>query len=226
MCGTVVFCGRIRIWRAVPAILISLLLAGGVQAQEVVPNLLRCAPEAEDFAPGEVFARYEGRNRRLILVSATSGRVVREIETSLDVSGFEVRGWSPDCRYLMAYLGVDDVRDTVVWDVIARERVGLLENSWSLIPEVWWSPDDEWVVLQTLRRGGWLWHLPTNTQMQLTDQIDMMGRSFLRVEWDDAQNLLLVVIADRRDEIAGYDLAALRLQVAPADEPDVTPAGS
>jgi hypothetical protein len=202
-------------------ICLTLIFPAALRAQSVVPTPLRCTPPGEDFDGREVFARYEGRNRRLILVSTTSGRLVREIETSLDVPGFAVRGWSPDCRYLSAYLGVDDTRDTVIWDVVENVRVGLLANSWSLAPDWWWSPDGEWLLLSTLRRGGWLWHLPSGAQFQLTDQIDMMGRSFLRVEWDEARGLLLLVMVEHPDDTLAYDLSALRQQSATP-----TPAGS
>jgi hypothetical protein len=205
----------------IPVLLITVSAAN---AQEAVPNILRCTPiraatpdeidESDEpdktiAIMGEVFARYEGRNHRLVLVSAATGEVVRELETSLTVPGLEVRGWSPGCRFLVAYFGVADQRDTAVWDVVENRRVGTLENSWGIVEELNWSPGGDWMVLQTLRRGGWVWHLPTNTKLQLNEQIDMRGRSFYSVEWDMARAQLLVVKIGNGNGVSVYNLLAL-----------------
>ncbi len=132
------------------------------------------------FQPG-VFPRYELRNQRLLLVSWTTGKVVREVETSLNTSRFIVMGWSPDCRYLTAALGQSD---TAVWDVVAAQRVGTFPGS-----GLRWSPDSQQAVLSQ-SDGLYLWTVGAGDPLRLTN----FRGDYVMDYWDTARSELWLMV--------------------------------
>jgi hypothetical protein len=167
---------------------------------------------------------YQVYNQRVILETFRNGDFIDVLEDELVTDGFRYLGKSPDCRYIAASVGTADDSDTVIWDLATKSRVGVFENAVDIPHGLNWSPFGGYVVVST-RNGGYLWHLPTDTRVQLTAQagsseseIDSFYsyyyssqtgyRSFYYLEWDMAQGQLLAVPLDRLDTVIAYDLAS------------------
>jgi hypothetical protein len=116
------------------------------------------------------------------------------LEDKVRASTFQARGWSADCRYAAASVGIPgrNATDTVVWDIVERRRVGVFPDARQLPHVIHWAADDDALLIET-RGGGYLWYLPTNTRTLLTTQVEtaVTGRPFIRnftgVKWENGQ---------------------------------------
>lgn len=131
------------------------------------------------------FPRYERRNQRLVLVSWTSGEIVREVETSFDTSRFVVLDWSPDCRYMTAGIGKSGL---VIWDIVENRRAGNFEGASEKSGA--WDPNSQY-RLTTDKYGTWLWNVSVDQKFYLNDHTD----GYHQIYWDYARNQLLMVKA-------------------------------
>ncbi|MCL4878253.1 MAG: PD40 domain-containing protein [Anaerolineae bacterium] len=189
------------------------LMTGTLSAQEI-------GAENTDFrckiATGDhVFPRYEEGNQRLVLVSWNTGQDVMVLEEGFSTSKFDIRGWSPDCRFLMVGLGPIGAQDIAVWNVNEGRRVGTIVNSSGYEVGPLWSPDSSYAVVQTLR-GGFLWNLVTGQQHLISTGVDSTGRNFYGnrsrwetisdLTWDMARNQLLAVHIGREKGVTATDL--------------------
>lgn len=197
-------------------IILTLLIAALpiTQAQEntVIENTaFRC-----DVQGHSVFPRYEVQNQRVTLVSWNTGEDIQVLETGFSTSNFDIRAWSDDCRFLLVGLGEVGAQDIIAWNVTENRRIGILENTQGYTISPMWSPDNNYVLLQTLR-GGFLWNLVSGSLFQLTSGVDgVSGRNFFspywwyyqnpNVTWDMARNQLLAVPMDNTTGVAAYDL--------------------
>jgi hypothetical protein len=146
-----------------------------------------CERPNATYYQANVFPRYEAQNSRVVLVDWTTGGDVRELETGLVTGGFQVRGWSPDCHYLVGAIGASDDMDTVVWDALNGGRVGTVENAVGRPHYIAWSPNSQYLMVET-RHGGVLWEIATNRQVVLTEDWDGYSlRNFVRYYWGDGQ---------------------------------------
>lgn len=163
---------------------IALMLSGMVfsaqaQAEAVLQGV--CPYSDGAYFQAGVFPRYELRNQRLLLVSWTTGEIVREVETSLDTPRFNVMGWSPDCRYLSGALGDSD---TAVWDVVAAQRAGTFPGA-----GVRWSPDSQQAILSE-SDGLYLWTVGAGDPLRLTD----FRGDYIMDYWDTARGELWLMV--------------------------------
>src|SRR5262245_11269980 len=104
-------------------VILVVLFVPAVYADDIPDN---CENTRAAYYQQNVFPRYELHNKRLALISWTTGETVAEIETSLETDFFQFEGWSPDCRYLSARVGGAGL---VVWDVPNHQRVGVFDNT-------------------------------------------------------------------------------------------------
>ena len=121
-------------------------------------------------------AVYDIANRRIILQLSPYGRnsqgeALQLVESDVDASWFQFRGWSVDCRYFAASLGVpgSNSSDTVVWDVVAQRRMGAFEDAREIPHGVKWGLDS--LVVQT-RDGAYLWNLSTDTRVLINANVE------------------------------------------------------
>lgn len=186
---------------------------------EPSPTLYTCIFPDGPFAGQEILVRYDAPDAELSLVSNNTGETVQMLETGLNTPQFEVRGWSSDCRYMIASLGVWGEQSTAAWDVVENRRVGTIATKGQQYPAsfksedqglVWVPTNDYRVLIQSLA-GAFLWHLPTNMQSLLTPFSDhRLGRNFADVsnyQWDLTRHQLLAVTLDKnRDGVVAYDI--------------------
>lgn len=92
-------------------------------------TLYTCIFPDGPFAGQEILVRYDAPDAELSLVSNNTGETVQILETGLNTPQFEVRGWSSDCRYMIATLGVWGEQQTAAWDVVENRRVGTIETN-------------------------------------------------------------------------------------------------
>jgi hypothetical protein len=97
--------------------ILSVLAARLASAQEAggdgIPD--NCEYTNAAYYQANVFPRYEPQASRVVPVDWATGAEVRELETGLVTSGFQVRGWSADCHYLAgALVNAAGNYDTVV----------------------------------------------------------------------------------------------------------------
>src|SRR5690606_9234168 len=80
-----------------------------------------------NMASQTLFIRLRNQSARI--------EALQMIEADLNASWFRFMGWSASCRYFVGYLGVpgQDASDTVVWDVVANQRLGVIPGA-RLIP--------------------------------------------------------------------------------------------
>lgn len=97
--------------------------------------------------------------------------------------------WSPDCRYLIGQLILDDssFNDYVAWDTTTGERVQTFEAVYySNRVITHWSPFGDVALIG----NRWLWHVPSNMMTPLQGNL---GRAdFRQVYWDIGRNQLIV----------------------------------
>jgi WD40 repeat protein len=202
-------------WRL---LLIGLLLCFGsiltsaVRADDGIPDNCENAASAY-YRPG-VFARFELSNRRLVLVSWTTGEIVQVLAS--EVGEGVILSWSADCRYLAVALGTPASMDTVVYDTVDNFRVGSVPDAQGQTHHITWGAGN-YLVVET-RSGAILWNVPANTQQTLTSSFDTFtARNFSRLRWD-AQNMLLIVNLAVGGRVV-YDLrTGLETTIEPAVE--------
>jgi WD40 repeat protein len=148
---------------------------------------------------------YQEYNHRIILMTSNTRDVVQIIEEGIDTNGFELLGYSSDCRYIAAALGARGERiETVVWDLSTNPavRLGLFGDGVSDSHRLDWSPDGQYVIVST-RNSAYLWNLATNTQTELVadvvsdcyrSPIGCNGRLYSHsgLEWDIANSIVHV----------------------------------
>ncbi len=135
---------------------------------------------------------------------------IETLENGVKASYVLERGWSPGCRYIAASLGIpgQDASDTVVYDVIAAKRVGVVPDARHIHHPIQWGSDGQTLLVQT-RNGGILWDLATNTQTKISSaaQIPVTGtpdvRNFNATAWSGDQ--LLAVPVDSPNTVVAYD---------------------
>ncbi|MBZ0318943.1 MAG: hypothetical protein K8L91_21185 [Anaerolineae bacterium] len=206
---------RLIQWCLVVMLAIPLLqIHHPVSAKPSPETLYTCLFPDGPFAGQEILVRYDAPDAELSLVSNNTGETVQMLETGLNTPQFEVRGWSSDCRYMIASIGVWGEQQTAAWDVVENRRVGTIETKGQRYTDLIWSPaNDNRLLIESLS-GAWLWHLLTNSQARLTPFSDETGRNFTvsgrfshRLEWDLVNHQLLGVPIDAdRDGVAAYDL--------------------
>lgn len=139
---------------------------------------------------------------------------IQMVEDGLDVRWFQMRGWSETCRYFAASVGVigkDDISDLIVWDVIENRRVGAFTGAYLIQHPISWSETGDALVVET-RDGAYLWHLPTNTPLLITSEVEtsLAGRSSIRsfsqVGWDVGRGHLLAVEVGAGNAVRAYDI--------------------
>ena len=159
-----------------------------------------------------VFLRYDIPNQLvdLQLTNYGSGEVIQTLDNRVTASWIVNRGWSPNCHYIAASLGIpgQDASDTVVYDVIAGRRVGVVPDAHQIMHPIQWGADGKTLLVQT-RNGAILWDLSTNTQSRITQtaEVPLAGRSDVRnftvSSWEG--DSLLAVPVDAPNTVMVYD---------------------
>jgi hypothetical protein len=114
-------------------------------------------------------AVYQEYNHRIILMTSDMREVVQVIEEGIDLNGFRVMSYSPDCRYMAGALGARDERiETAIWDLSTNpaRRVGSVEDGIDSAHRLEWSPDSRYAMIGT-RNATYLWNFGANTRVQL-----------------------------------------------------------
>lgn len=171
----------------------------------------------------QIFAEYDGVNAQLMVVNSAAYEILQILESGLSTNAFEARGWSSDCRYLVATVGAWGQQETIAWDVVENRRVGSIQTKGQLDTDLAWVPTNDYRLLVQSLAGAYLWHLSSNTQLLLNPYSNEWGRNFWRgssevarprgrikrdIYWDLARNQLMAVPVDpNRDGVAAYDLA-------------------
>ena len=136
---------------------------------------------------------------------------VQTFDGDLNLDYFRARGWSGNCHYVAASISTIDEygRDTVVWDIQTGQRVGIFPDAQIIDHPISWGMDS---MLIESRNGGYLWHLPTNTQTLITEASEtaLDGRirdieNFSVIEW--YENTVALVTVDQPQTIQVYDAA-------------------
>ncbi len=134
--------------------------------------------------------RYEARNRRLLLVDWSSGKVLNTIEESLpQITNL---GWSPQCHYFTAQV---EGQGVVVWDAHTLTRLQVLPEristpgSWKYFysPFWVWSADDAYALLQTEDRTV-MWRAADSTIIPLVRLIPLRYGTY----WDYGRNQVII----------------------------------
>ncbi|KAB2863623.1 MAG: hypothetical protein F9K46_05610 [Anaerolineae bacterium] len=166
------------------------------------------------FAGQTIFVRQNEVIGELSLVSYNTGETVQIIESGPNTPQYDMRGWSSDCRYLIATMGVWGEQTTIAWDVVENRRVGTIATQGQQYGYLNWSPAHDYRLLVESLSGAWLWHLPSNSQALLTLYSDSRGNNFAlhglsSRSWDLTRNQLLVVTLDpTRDGVTAYDIGS------------------
>lgn len=209
---------RIILFLLVAILAIAVLpQSASVQAQHR-NNLLYCTFPDGPYAEQNIFVRYEVSTQRVLLVSYTTGDVIQELESGVDTQQFDVRGWSDDCRYMVASLGAWGQQQTAAWDVKENRRVGTIQTIAQSYTGLAWSPDNIYVLIESVT-GGYLWHLPSNAQHLLTTYSDGYGQNFYHfrgyystsasITWDFSRGQLLIINrGPASNGVTAYDLAS------------------
>jgi WD40 repeat protein len=145
--------------------------------------------------PNETYAKYE---------------TIQMVDDNVSASWFRQRGWSSDCRYLAASLGIPgrNASNTVVWDIVENRRVGMFEDAQVIVHPLHWSSSGSSLIVET-RDGAYLWHLPTNTRTLLTADVQtaLAGQTsiqtFTKIRW--TADRLYTVEIDEPEIMKVYD---------------------
>jgi hypothetical protein len=137
---------------------------------------------------------------------------IQMLEADVNLGTFVVRGWSANCRYIAASIGVpnEDVTDTVVWDVVEARRVGAFTGAHNILHPIQWDNVGNALVIET-RDGAYLWHLPTDTHTLINPNVEtsLDGpsgiRSFYSLDWDTGNGQLLSVNIGSGNAVTAYD---------------------
>jgi hypothetical protein len=149
----------------------------------------------------------------------TRSEVMATIEANVDALSVRALGWSANCRYLAATIGVpgqDDVWQTVVWEFETRRRVGSFDDAHDIPHPITWDTAENHLLVQT-RFGAYLWHLETNERVLVTDYVeqvcassyscrDRVPKSFHQVYWDAGRQQMLAVPLAAPDTVVAYDV--------------------
>lgn len=182
-------------------LLLGLIGLPGAAIAQAAPSGNLC--EIDGHA--DLFARYEWRNQRVVLVSWASGEVVRVVESSLETPSFEAVNRSPDCRYLVAEVGGVG---TVVWDVLTGARVAILpvlarsDGGPTGNTRFVWSPDGAYVLMTIDGGQALIW----DTRHGVYTPLIVQSGPFVRVGWDLGRAQVLVVPSRAQNTVAAYDL--------------------
>lgn len=140
-------------------------------------------------------------------------QVLAVLETNLVAPWVEFRGFTTNCRYLIASVGRagEDASDTVVWDIIDARRVGTVPDARQIPHPLHIGAD---ALLITTRDGGYLWYLPTNTLTLLNPIVEtaLDGRSgifsFGAVAWDTINGQVLATLVGQPGAVHVFDVAS------------------
>jgi WD40 repeat protein len=152
----------------------------------------------------DLFARYEWRNQRVVLVSWASGEVVRVVESSLETPSFEAVN-APGTAATVAEVGGGG---TVVWDVLTSARVAILpvlarsDGGPTGNTRFVWSPDGAYVLMTIDGGQALIW----DTRHGVYTPLIVQSGPFLRVGWDLSRTQVLVVPSRAQNTVAAYDL--------------------
>lgn len=136
---------------------------------------------------------------------------IQVVEDNMQASWVQFRGWSKNCRYFAASMGIEgrDASDTVVWDVLANRRVGVFPDAHDVVHPITWGTNS--LVIET-RDGTYLWTL-TNDRRTLIQPfvtpIFVRGRegiqSFHTIRFSDDGSTLYGVKVDAPDTVSVFD---------------------
>jgi WD40 repeat protein len=192
----------------------------------------------QEYTVGGIETRFDYPSQTLSLVlypyqTGARFEAVEMIEDGLNASWYRDRGWSSDCRYVAASLGIEgqNASNTVVWDVVKKRRVGMFEDARIIVHPIRWSPINSSLIIET-RDGAYLWHLPSNTRTLLTKdvQTSLAGQTsiqtFTKIRW--LENRLYTIEIDEPELVKVYDnQTGTLLETLPAAsfpaEPSTTP---
>jgi hypothetical protein len=136
------------------------------------------------------------------------------LEDDVPAAWFQPRGWSANCRYVAASIGVpgEDASDTVVWDVIENRRVGTWPDARQISHPIHWSPLGDYLLIET-RSGGYLWHLPTDARFLINEAAevaftgDARLNNFHSIGWDSGRGQLLVVPVGASGTVRAHNIS-------------------
>lgn len=147
------------------------------------------------LATGETLVpRYS--NGRVELVSWDSGETVQVLAEGIDGTGFDIRDWSPDCRYLV--IGFGPLRNQTVWAWEITPTASRLIGTSAGIDgreNVQWVADNSAVLLKTTPAMRF-WNLTTDQQTAVN------AEAITRLYWDQTRGHLLGVVIERSGVIA------------------------
>lgn len=187
-------------------------------------TLYSCEFQTGELAGQRFFGRYQPATAQFEMVSLQTGQA-RILETGLVTSQVDVRGWSHDCRYIVASLGPWGSQELAAWDVLENRRVGGMALGGIRYATLHWSPANDYRFIAESLNGAYLWHLPSNTQTHLANTIGepTQGRSFHHLDnyyyginphlwWDTARNQVLTVnLGPSENGVSAYDLSTGQL---------------
>ena len=187
----------------------------------------------------DVRARYNPNTLQIYIELFNDDRpeeILVILEENPQLSWFQHRGWSPDCQYIVADLGVvgQDASDTYVWNVSTGERLGIVPDARYIQHPLTWHPTQSILLVET-RDDAVLWHLPTNQQFRLETgaNTSLSGNSdiqnFTTIGWAD--NWLFMSPANAPNSIqvndvtTGLVIQSIQHQ-SPIRDLDVSPMGN
>lgn len=142
------------------------------------------------------------------------------LDPNIDVQRFAYHSKSPDCHYIAAHVTKDDVRDTVIYDLSTRARVGIIPDAIGLDRHIDWAPFGGYALVHT-RDGAILWNLISNEQSTLSRSASLAfvpGQrlwerdnrvvNFIQISWDMARGILLGVPTEQPDHVLSFDLSS------------------
>lgn len=164
---------------------------------------------------------YEPASRRIVATNRQQ-RVLSVLEEDIDVDGdVDFLGWSSSCRYVVLSLGSRENSDTVAFDIINGGRVGEFPDAQGNYHQISFAPASDYAIIET-RHGGYLWHIPTNTQILLTDAHNTHGRNFTGIQWEPERGTILTVPVGAANGVMVYDYNGQQVAFYPTSSP-ITP---
>jgi WD40 repeat protein len=137
------------------------------------------------------------------------------LQSNFITEDFRNTGKSPDCRYVAAGVWNGSNYDTYVWDLNALNQPLIFADAHDTTHKINFAPYGGYAIIHT-RNGGYLWHLPTDSRVQLNTGVINNNQSsyslpvvsnFIRFQWDMSAGQLLAVPVERTDTVVAYDLA-------------------
>lgn len=189
--------------------LVMLMFAAGMMAPTAHAqhrnNLIMCTPTAGPYAGQELFMRYDGQADTLYLMSYFQNDPLAVIQTGLDTTQFDVRGWGNGCQYLIASLGPWGEQEVAAWDILTPRLIDRFRTI-GLSYQRNRGLTSGWLVVQSLA-GAYVWHLPTNTRWQIATASDGMGVNLYSASIDVERNRMLFVSRDDYRLLTVFDLS-------------------